>query len=188
VVNFKFKDVINYIFAGIFTFEAGFKIYALRKDYFRNGWHLFDFIIVCGTYIGIIATTATSVEVGAQTTIIRSFRILRIIRLIKKAKSLRMIFNTLILTLPSLANVGALLLLFWYVYAILGVFLFSTIKLQEHLNDHANFQNFPTAFLTLIRFEIEKQIGLKNLGFQQVRLGMQLCMTVSEQIVNILFV
>ena len=88
---------------------------------------------------------------GATTTIVRAFRICRIFRLVKKAKSLRLIFNTFVLTIPSLANVGALLLLMWYIYGILGVFLFATIKLQDYLNVHANFQDFGSAFLTLIR-------------------------------------
>jgi hypothetical protein len=58
---------------------------------------------------------------------------------VKKAKSLRMIFNTFVITIPSLANVGGLLILLLYLYSILGVFLFATVKLQNELTVHANF-------------------------------------------------
>ena len=144
-------EIINYTFAAIFTLEAILKLIGLGKEYFREGWNRFDFFIVIGTFIGIIISESTSVNVGATGTIIRAFRICRGFRLIKRAKSLRKIFNTFVMTLPSLANVGGLLLLLWYIYAILGVFLFATIQLQETLNIHANFQTFGIAFLTLIR-------------------------------------
>ena len=112
---------------------------------------MFDFVIVIGTYIGVIVNLTTNVSVGPQTTIIRSFRIGRIFRLVKKAKSLRLIFNTFVITIPSLANIGGLLTLLLYLYSILGVFLFAPVKLQEYMNVHANFESFGIAFLTLIR-------------------------------------
>jgi hypothetical protein len=124
----KILEIINYGFAGIFTIEAAIKLIAFGKKYFANGWNNFDFFIVCGTFIGIIVSETTSVDVGAQTTIIRAFRIGRIFRLVKKARSLKMIFNTFVITIPSLANVGGLLILLIYLYAILGVFNFATVK------------------------------------------------------------
>jgi hypothetical protein len=69
----------------------------------------------------------------------RAFRIGRIFRLITKAKFLRVIFNTIIITLPSLANVGALMILLLFIFSILGVQIFSTVKLQDTLNQDANF-------------------------------------------------
>ncbi|PCI31098.1 hypothetical protein COB52_00380 [Candidatus Kaiserbacteria bacterium] len=132
-------EIINYVFAGIFTLEAIIKLFAFGKGYFQDGWNVFDFIIVVGTFGGIILTETTTVSVGPQTTLIRAFRIGRIFRLIKKAKQLRVIFNTFVITIPSLANVGSLLVLLLYVYSILGVSMFAEIKLQETLNEHANF-------------------------------------------------
>ena len=62
-----------------------------------------------------------------------------------------MIFHTIIVTIPALANVGGLLLLLIYLYAILGLFTFAPVKLNGALDEHANFQNFGRSFLTLIR-------------------------------------
>ena len=41
--------------------------------------------------------------------------------------------------------------MFLYIYSILGVYLFSTIKLQDDLSVHANFQTFGNAFMTMVR-------------------------------------
>ena len=48
-------------------------------------------------------------------------------------------------------NVGALLMLFLFLFAVLGMSLFAEVKLQETLNRHANFENFGRAILTLLR-------------------------------------
>ncbi len=120
---------LNYMFAGIFTLEAIIKLLAHGKNYFKEGWNLFDFSIVIGTYVGIVITLTTDVSVGPSTTIIRSFRIFRVFRLVKRARSLRLMFTTFIVTLPALANVGGLLMLLLYLYSILGIYLFAEVKI-----------------------------------------------------------
>jgi hypothetical protein len=55
------------------------------------------------------------------------------------------------ITLPALINVGALLILFVYIYAILGINVFATVKHTGHVNDHINFMSIGTAMLTLLR-------------------------------------
>ena len=76
-----------------------------------------------------------SLSLGGATTIIRAFRISRILRLVKRAKNLRLIFNTFVFTLPALANVGGLLLLLLYLYSIVGVILFSGVKRNGLMSD-----------------------------------------------------
>jgi hypothetical protein len=56
--------------------------------------------------------------------VIRSFRISKILRLIKQSKSLRHIFKTFIYSLRPLTNIGQLLILILYMYTIAGVLLF----------------------------------------------------------------
>ena len=41
--------------------------------------------------------------------------------------------------------------LFIYLYSVLGVFSFAGVKLNNELNDHANFQSFGVAAITLFR-------------------------------------
>jgi hypothetical protein len=51
--------------------------------------------------------------------------------------------------LPSLLNVGALLLLFLYIYAIVGNNMFATVKFDDSIFENENFQNIWNAALTL---------------------------------------
>jgi hypothetical protein len=117
----------NYAFAAIFTLEAVFKLYALGvQDYFADGWNRFDLFIVVGTGISILSGNLSgNTSLATQTTLIRSFRIGRVFRLVQKAKYLKVIFYTFIITIPSLANIGGLLFLLIFIYAVLGVSLFS---------------------------------------------------------------
>lgn len=60
-------------------------------------------------------------------------------------------FTTFVVTLPALINVGGLLLLLIFLYAVLGVNLFSEVKIQAPLHENANFRSFSVAFLSLFR-------------------------------------
>jgi hypothetical protein len=71
--------------------------------------------------------------------VLRAFRISRIFKLVKRFKSLKIIIDTFTISLPALANVGGLLMLLLYLYAVLAMNILSSIKLQAALNPHANF-------------------------------------------------
>lgn len=70
------------------------------------------------------------------------------------------LLRTLLYSLPALGNVGAVLLLFLFIFTILGMNLFGNIKLQDNSNGSidrfyvrtANFRTFPVGMLTLFRF------------------------------------
>ena len=70
---------------------------------------------------------------------IRAFRIGRVFKLFGKLKQLKSIFATIEHTMASLINVGMLMLLIIYVFAIIGVQLFSTIKMNAPMNELYNF-------------------------------------------------
>ena len=142
---------INYVFAGVFILEVLIKWIAYGKRYFKDGWNIFDVVIVILTVLSIILSSTTNYQLGPQATIIRSFRIARIFKLFKRNMSLRAIFQTFLVTLPAMANVGSLLLLFVFIYAILGVYLFAEVKENGLLTQTASFQTLGKAILTLIR-------------------------------------
>ena len=82
-------EYFNYVFTAIFIFEAIVKIIAyLPRGYFSEGWNIFDFIIIFGSFISIFISAGKSVQIKGAFTILRSFRILRLLRLIKRGKSL----------------------------------------------------------------------------------------------------
>ena len=144
-------EILNYIFTVIYTIEMIIKMVAFRKGYFTDSWCIFDCIIVISALIGIVLLRVFNIDVGSITTIIRSFRIARVLKLIKTAKNLDQIFQTFMLAIPELINVGALLLLFLLVFSVLGVSLFGDVKPQEVMNRHSGFSNFGYANLTLLR-------------------------------------
>ena len=107
--------------------------------------------IIIITMLSIILANSSQFQLGPQATVIRSFRIARIFSFFKRNKALKGTFQTFLVTLPSMANIGSLLLLILLIYAILGVYLFSEVKLSGELNENANFKSVGAAFFTLIR-------------------------------------
>ena len=53
------------------------------------------------------------------------------------------------ITLHSLVNIGGLLLVFIYMYSILGMIVFGDVKRNGIMNSYLNFENFTNAFITL---------------------------------------
>jgi hypothetical protein len=98
-----------------------------------------------------VIDSVTSVNLGAQVTLLRSFRILRIFKYFKATKSLKVMFNTFIVTLPAVGSIGGLLGLLIYVYAVLGVNLFAEVKQVAPLDSVQSFQGFGQAYLILIK-------------------------------------
>merc|ERR1712178_190255 len=88
---------------------------------------------------------------GSSVSLLRSLRVLRVLRLIKGVPGLRSIATTLYLSIPSLGNVGIMLLLILYVYAVLGMNLFYEVKHQQHITKDVNFETFWPAIVTLTR-------------------------------------
>lgn len=132
-------DWVNIAFTVVYTIEMIIKLVAFKRLYFKDNWNNFDFLIVAFAWIGFFAEIVFNIKVGPLTTVVRAFRILRVLKIIRKARNLQKILDTFLLAIPELANVGALLFLFLFLFAVLGVFLFSEIRLQEALNEHANF-------------------------------------------------
>lgn len=117
--------MINLVFTVIFISEAFIRIAGTGfQTYFKDGWNVFDFIIALGSVISILVSQISEVEIKAVT-LLRAFRILRLLRLLKRGgKSLYLIFNTFVITMQSLANIGGLLLLMMYIYSIIGMIYF----------------------------------------------------------------
>ena len=82
---------------------------------------------------------------------VRAIRIMRVFRIIKTAPNIKIILDTLVNILPQIGNVMSLIFLLLYIFAVLGVNLFSGVMPQSELNNKANFQNIGNAILTLLR-------------------------------------
>ena len=79
----------------------------------------------------------------------RAFRIGRVFKLFKQFKQLKIIFVTIEYTMSAMLNVGMLMMLIIYLFAVIGVQLFADIKINEPMSELTNFQTLPKAYLTL---------------------------------------
>ena len=77
---------------------------------------------------------------GATTSVIRGFRIMRVFRLVKASISIRLLIDTILNILPQITNIMGLMGILLFIYAALGLNLFSQVMFQEQLNEKNNFQ------------------------------------------------
>jgi hypothetical protein len=147
------QRVFNYIFAVIFTCEMVLKLVALRSNYWNDLWNRFDFVCVWATLLGIILKVAANLDLGAVTSVVRIMRIARLFRLLRFLKGLNRLFKCLWMSIPKLGNVATIAVLILVLFSILGMNLFGTAKFANDgtMNEHANFQTFFRAFVTLCR-------------------------------------
>jgi hypothetical protein len=85
---------------------------------------------------------------------LRLFRAARLIKLLRQSKSIRILLWTFIQSLKALPYVCLLIGMLFFIYAIVGMQIFGTIKLdsQTAIHRHNHFQNFLIALLLLFRF------------------------------------
>ncbi|XP_036357316.1 muscle calcium channel subunit alpha-1-like isoform X3 [Octopus sinensis] len=167
-------DYLNMIFTGLFTVEFMLKLAAFRfKNYFGDAWNVFDFIIVLGSFIDIIYTevnrnseridnddpsqpTLSSGAPGSPIISINFFRLFRVMRLVKllsRGEGIRTLLWTFIKSFQALPYVALLIVMLFFIYAVIGMQTFGRIALNESTEIHRNnnFQTFPQAVLVLFR-------------------------------------
>ena len=85
---------------------------------------------------------------------LRVLRLGRMVRLMRHNENLKAIMRTILAALPPLANLSALLILFYFMYAVTGVQLFAKVrlvnKMGRHLNEGWQFQSFWGSWKTLL--------------------------------------
>ncbi|KAG5346938.1 SCN60 protein, partial [Acromyrmex charruanus] len=146
-------EVSNAFFTTVFGLEAIVKIIGLRYHYFTVPWNLFDFLLVLASILGILMEDIMMDFPVSPTLlrVVRVFRIGRILRLIKAAKGIRKLLFALVVSLPALFNIGALLALITFIYAIIGMSVFGHVRKQGALDDMVNFETFGRSMQLLFR-------------------------------------
>lgn len=107
-------DVVERAVLAVFVAEIAVKLYAFDARFFRDGWNVFDFVIV-----GIALVPASG-----PFAILRALRILRVLRLVTKIARLRHIVESLLNALPSIGWIAFLLLMVFYIFGVMGTQLF----------------------------------------------------------------
>ncbi|KAI9530440.1 hypothetical protein NQZ68_004458 [Dissostichus eleginoides] len=93
--------------------------------------------------------------------VIRLARIGRVLRLIKSAKGIRTLLFALMMSLPALFNIGLLLFLVMFIYAIFGMSNFAYVKKESGIDDLFNFETFGNSMICL--FQITTSAGWDGL-------------------------
>ncbi|HHD74242.1 MAG TPA: ion transporter [Nitratifractor sp.] len=107
-------EAIDAVVIAIFTVEIAMRIYVHRVEFFKDGWSLFDFFVVA---ISLVPT-------GEGLEILRVLRVLRLFRLITVVPQMRKVVAALGSVIPGMASIAAILILFFYVFAIISTKLY----------------------------------------------------------------
>uniref|UniRef100_A0A671YFF7 Sodium channel protein n=1 Tax=Sparus aurata TaxID=8175 RepID=A0A671YFF7_SPAAU len=154
---------INLVFIVVFTTECLIKIIALRCYFFTVAWNIFDFVVIVLSIVGIVLADIIEKYFVSPTLfrVIRLARIGRVLRLIRAAKGIRTLLFALMMSMPALFNIGLLLFLVMFIYAIFGMANFAYVKKQDGVDDMFNFETFGNSMICL--FQISTSAGWDNL-------------------------
>lgn len=100
----------------IFVVEILLKLFARGRRFFRDGWNIFDFLVVA------IALVPSS----GGLSVLRALRILRVLRVISVAPSLRRVVEGFVTALPGMGSVFLLMGILFYIGAVIATKLFGT--------------------------------------------------------------
>lgn len=106
----KTLELIDELCLIIFCVEIGLKLVAYRLDFFKNGWNIFDVLVV-----GIALMPATG-----ELSVLRALRVLRLMRLASAVPSMRRVISGMFKAIPGSFSVAAVLGVMYYVAAIIG--------------------------------------------------------------------
>ena len=106
---------LDNIIIAVFTLEITMRIYVHRQQFFKDPWSLFDFFVV----------SISLIPANEGLSILRVLRVLRLFRLLTIVPQMRLIISAILSVIPGMASVSLVLLLFFYVFAIIATNLFS---------------------------------------------------------------
>ena len=131
-------STLDFVISIYFVVEIALRLLSYRRiwAFFRDGWNVFDFVIVTITLIPFGHTEFAMV--------IRVLRVFRILRLITIRPQLKELIDVLLKAIPAFLDILILLFIIFYIYAIIGVSLFSDTP-------SGLWDNFSVALLTLFR-------------------------------------
>mgnify|MGYP003707467653 CR=1 FL=1 len=107
--------LLDHICLAIFVIEIVAKIYAHRMEFFKSGWNIFDFLII----------SLSLSPSGEGFAVLRAMRILRLLRMVSIAPTLRRVVEAFVSALPGMASVFLLMGLIFYIASVMATTLFS---------------------------------------------------------------
>ncbi|MEM7270687.1 MAG: ion transporter [Pseudomonadota bacterium] len=106
---------IDSVILAVFVAEIAIRLATDFKGFWRDPWRIFDFVVVA---IALLPATG-------PLSVLRAFRILRVLRLVTKLQSMRRVVMGLLRALPGMGTIVLLLLLIFYIFAVITTKLFA---------------------------------------------------------------
>uniref|UniRef100_A0A8C4ISY7 Calcium channel, voltage-dependent, T type, alpha 1H subunit a n=1 Tax=Dicentrarchus labrax TaxID=13489 RepID=A0A8C4ISY7_DICLA len=144
-------EISNIVFTSMFVLEMGFMLLAFGLfGYIRNPYNIFDSIIV------IISVWEIIGQADGGLSVLRTFRLLRVLKLVRFLPALRRQLVVLMKTMDNVATFCMLLMLFIFTFSILGMHLFGCkFSLQtengDTIPDRKNFDSLLWAIVTVFQ-------------------------------------
>ena len=134
-----YLDLFDYAITLFFVIEILIRMISERTliKFFKDGWNVFDFLIVTISLIPI--NNVESVFVA------RLLRIIRVLRIITVVPAFRHIIDSLVKSIPRVGFIALLMFIFMYVWGAIGTMFFSSV-------DPDNWGNIGLALITLVQF------------------------------------
>ena len=111
----QWLSLINVIILYVFVVELLLRLFVYRLRFFTQPWSIFDTIVVLVAFIP-----------GSQAfAALRALRVLRVLRLLSMVPTMRKVIEGLLAAIPGIASVASIMLLFFYVFAVVGTHLYS---------------------------------------------------------------
>jgi voltage-gated sodium channel len=112
-------NTLNDVFLSVFVVELLLRIvsYGRRpQDFFRNGWNVFDFVVVAAAFVP---------GIRESTTLLRLARLLRVVRIFRVLPDLRILVVGVVRSLPPLLSMTLLVTVVLFLYGMIGWLLFA---------------------------------------------------------------
>ena len=125
-------EIFNEFFTWIFFAEMIFKLIGLGfTNYRKDSYNVFDCVIVVISLVDWTISRIPNVEAGGALNAFRALRLLRMLKLSKSWKALAEILRKTSKSMKDISNFSLLLLLFVYIFALLGMELFANVALLD---------------------------------------------------------
>jgi len=134
----KILIISDYFVTVFFVLEITIRFFgeANKKDFFKDGWNIFDSIIVISSLVPAGA--------GSSVMVLRLLRLARLLRVISFVPELRFVIEALVESIKKSIYVLLLIFILLYIYGVAGVILFESVE-------GGRFEDLGEAILALIQ-------------------------------------
>ncbi|XP_061912240.1 voltage-dependent T-type calcium channel subunit alpha-1G isoform X7 [Entelurus aequoreus] len=143
-------EISNIVFTSLFSLEMLLKVLVYGPfGYIKNPYNIFDGIIV------VISVWEIVGQQGGGLSVLRTFRLMRVLKLVRFMPALQRQLVVLMKTMDNVATFCMLLMLFIFIFSILGMHLFGCKFGSERdgdtLPDRKNFDSLLWAIVTVFQ-------------------------------------